>query len=219
MFRIKKPAGNGADTVSDTIAPPLTAVAEPSLSEPQEPKLPQRRTPPPALRSLPTSSSPLDLSRRPGEVIGASVRSDATSSAARDKTLIVGKDVEFAGEIKACQKLIVEGVVEVSSANCRLLHVGPTGVFRGSIEVAEAEILGRFEGELLVHERLVVRASGYASGKIRYGTLVIDAGGQIAGEISALDTKAAAMHAAADNGTDVLTIPGAVVGTTTAAAS
>jgi Integral membrane protein CcmA involved in cell shape determination len=213
MFRTKKSAGNGADNGSGVVEPTADVTAPPP--EPQELKIPVRRTPPPVIRPLPPSSSPLDLTRRPGEVVGASPRSEAPASQARDKALIVGKDVEFSGEIKACQKLIVEGVVQINSSDCRLLQVGPTGVFRGRIEVTEAEILGRFEGELVVHERLVIRATGQATGKIRYGTIVIDAGGQVAGEVSTLDKRAAA-HATGEIGADVFTIPGATAGSTAA---
>lgn len=217
MFRIKKSAGNGADNGSEAVAPPVVMAAPPP--EPKELKAPQRRTPPPAIRPLPSSNSPLDLTRRPGEVVGAFGRTEASPSPARDRTLIVGKDVEFSGDVKACQKLIVEGFVQVNSSDCRLLHVGPSGVFRGRIEVAEAEILGRFDGELIAHERLVIRATGYASGKLCYGTIVIDAGGQVAGEISALDKKGSG-HATAEGGADVLTIPGvAGTGGSTAASS
>lgn len=214
MFRSKKSAGNGADNGSDVTQPTAVVTAPPP--EPQELKVPVRRTPPPVIRPLPPASSPLELTRRPGEVVGASARSETSASPARDKTLIVGKDVEFSGDIKACQKLIVEGLVQVNSSDCRLLQVGPTGVFRGRIEVTEAEILGRFEGELVVHDRLVIRATGQATGKIRYGTIVIDAGGQVAGEVSALERKAA-NHTAGESGADVFTIPGASVGSTAAA--
>lgn len=206
MFRIRKSVGEGADAGIEAEAPSAVLAAPPPPEAP-EPKLtPARRTAPP-IRPLPSSPTPLDLTRRPGEVVGAAARSESASPA-RDKTLVVGKDVEFSGDIKACQKLIVEGTVEVNSSDCRLLHIGATGVFRGRIEVAEAEILGYFDGELVARERLIVRASGHASGKIQYGTIVIDAGGQVAGEISAIDRNGP-RTAVTDSDADILTIPGA----------
>lgn len=208
MFRMKKPAGNGADTAAEVVPSGTVVTAPPP--ELEEPKAPPKRTTPPVIRSLPPTS-PLDLTRRPGEVIGAIGRSDAAPAVARDRTLVVGKDVEFSGEIKACQKLVVEGFVQVNSSDCRSLHIGQSGVFRGRIEVAEAEILGRFDGELVVRERLVIRATGHATGKIRYGTIVIDAGGQISGEIGSIEKRANG-NGAADGSTDMLTIPGATVG-------
>ena len=44
----------------------------------------------------------------------------------------------------------------------------------------------RFEGELTVRDRLTVRATGRISGKIRYGRIIVEAGGELAGEIAAL---------------------------------
>jgi cytoskeletal protein CcmA (bactofilin family) len=201
MFRLKKPAGNGAEAaVPVEVTPEITtpvAVAEP-LPEPRP--APRRLTPPP-LRSL-TPAASLDLTRRPGELAGPTARADTQLPAVREKTLLVGRDVEFSGEIKACQKLIVEGIVHVSAASCRQLQVSPTGVYRGQIEVAEAEILGQFDGTLIARERLIVRATGRVSGKVRYGSIIIDAGGEVSGEIAAMarsaDRSGEAAEASAD---------------------
>ncbi len=188
MFRIKKAGDNGADAGSDVEMPAMPAPTAPVDVAPPEPKpAPPRRAPQPAAaRPMPTPQH-LDLTRRPGELAGPTARSDLQLPAVREKTLLVGQEVEFSGEIKSCQKLIVEGTVHVSSANCRHLQVSATGVFAGCIEVAEAEILGRFEGQLIARERLIVRASGRVSGKIRYGSIIVDLGGHIAGEIGSLE--------------------------------
>jgi cytoskeletal protein CcmA (bactofilin family) len=43
----------------------------------------------------------------------------------------------------------------------------------------EAEIQGRFEGNLVVRKRLLIKASGRVSGTIRYDQIEIECGGQI----------------------------------------
>lgn len=195
MFRIKKGAGNGSDAVShagsDAEMPAMPPAPTPATAEAEapEPKPVTRRVAQPPVRSMATAQH-LDLTRRPGELAGPTARSELQLPAVREKTLLVGQDVEFAGEIKSCQKLIIEGIVQVSSANCRHLQVSPTGVFHGSIEVADAEILGQFDGELIARERLIIRASGRVSGKIRYGSIIVDSGGHIAGDIGALEAGA-----------------------------
>jgi cytoskeletal protein CcmA (bactofilin family) len=189
MFRIKKGAGNGSEAGPEAEMPAVPAPPTPVEVEAPEPKPAARRVPQQPARSLPTAAQHLDLTRRPGELAGPVARSDLQLPAVREKTLLVGQDVEFSGEIKSCQKLIVEGIVQVSSANCRQLQVSATGVFNGCIEVSEAEVLGRFEGELIARERLIVRASGRVSGKIRYGSIIVDSGGHIAGDIGALDEE------------------------------
>jgi cytoskeletal protein CcmA (bactofilin family) len=52
-----------------------------------------------------------------------------------------------------------------------------------------AEVRGRFEGELTARKRLVVFASGKVSGKIRYGKVSIEDGGEIAGDVSSLGSQ------------------------------
>jgi cytoskeletal protein CcmA (bactofilin family) len=56
--------------------------------------------------------------------------------------------------------------------------------------VVEADVAGCFEGEIATKERLAVRGTGRVTGKIRYGQITIDAGGQVTGEITGLETAA-----------------------------
>ena len=58
-------------------------------------------------------------------------------------------------------------------------------------DVEEADISGRFEGELIARGRLVVRAGGRVQGKIRYGRIVIEQGGEISGDMQTLDDEGA----------------------------
>lgn len=104
------------------------------------------------------------------------------------KSLLVGRDICLNGEITACERLIVQGQVEIVLSNARLIEVSSTGFFKGSADVAEAEIDGRFEGELTVRDRLVVRSNGRISGKVRYGKIEIESGGQISGDMQSIDS-------------------------------
>jgi cytoskeletal protein CcmA (bactofilin family) len=56
---------------------------------------------------------------------------------------------------------------------------------KGSTTIDEAEVRGRFEGDLVVHNRLLIKATGRVSGTIRYGQIEIECGGQIFGDIQA----------------------------------
>ena len=60
-----------------------------------------------------------------------------------------------------------------------------SGLFKGSASIEDAEIRGRFEGNLVVRKRLLIKASGRVSGTIRYGQIEIECGGQISGDIQA----------------------------------
>lgn len=99
------------------------------------------------------------------------------------KKLIVGRDIRLAGEITACDKLVVEGQVEADLADAQVLEIAESGLFKGRAEVDIAEVSGTFDGELTVRERLVLRATGQVKGTLRYAELEIERGGRVNGSI------------------------------------
>ena len=101
------------------------------------------------------------------------------------RKLIVGREITLSGEIKSCDQLIVEGSVEANLQNSREMDIAESGLFKGSASIEEAEVRGRFEGNLTVRKRLLIRATGRVSGTIRYGQVEIECGGQISGDIQA----------------------------------
>ena len=102
------------------------------------------------------------------------------------RKLIVGRDIAMAGEITECDYLVVEGTLDATLRDGQRIEINQTGLFRGAASVTDADIAGRFEGELSVRGRLRVRGSGKISGRIQYGELEIEAGGQIQGEMIVL---------------------------------
>jgi cytoskeletal protein CcmA (bactofilin family) len=115
--------------------------------------------------------------------------------------LIVGPDIKLKGaEITDCDTLVVEGRVE-ASMDSRVIQIAEHGVFVGKVGIDIAEIRGRFEGELTARKQLVIRATGRVSGKVRYGKVSIEEGGEISGDIAALpETKNPGAPRAADPG-------------------
>src|SRR5271169_1112546 len=118
--------------------------------------------------------------RRPGEPVPQPRRNEADM-----RKLIVGREITLSGEITSCDKVIVEGSVEANLTNCRDIDIAESGLFKGSASIEDAEIHGRFEGNLVVRKRLLIKASGRVSGTIRYGQIEIECGGQISGDIQA----------------------------------
>lgn len=97
--------------------------------------------------------------------------------------LTVGPNIKLKGvEITDCDTLVVEGTVE-ATMDSRVIQISEQGAFRGSAEIDIAEIRGEFDGTLTVRQKLVIFNTGKVSGKIRYGKLVIEEGGQLSGEI------------------------------------
>ncbi|MBV8620297.1 MAG: polymer-forming cytoskeletal protein [Curvibacter sp.] len=97
--------------------------------------------------------------------------------------LTVGPNIKLKGvEITDCDTLVVEGLVE-ATMDSRLMQIAEKGAFKGAAEIDLAEIRGRFDGDLTVRQKLVIHATGRVSGKIRYGKLIIEEGGQLSGQI------------------------------------
>jgi cytoskeletal protein CcmA (bactofilin family) len=95
----------------------------------------------------------------------------------------VGPNIKLKGvEITDCDTLFVEGLVE-ATMDSRLMEIAEQGAFKGSAEIDLAEIRGQFDGDLTVRQKLVIYASGRVTGKIRYGKLVIEEGGQLSGDV------------------------------------
>jgi cytoskeletal protein CcmA (bactofilin family) len=97
--------------------------------------------------------------------------------------LTVGPNIKLKGvEITDCDTLVVEGLVE-ATMDSRVIQIAQQGAFKGSAEIDIAEIHGVFDGNLTVRQKLVIYASGKVTGKIRYGKVVIEEGGQLSGDI------------------------------------
>lgn len=147
----------------------------------------------------PTSSSPRpDTARadaaRPSPApttAGRAVDGPATIAAAptsptaseEGSKLIVGPNIKLKGsEITDCEILVVEGRVE-AAMNSRDIRIAEGGVFSGRADIDVAEIRGTFEGDLIARKRLVVYATGRVQGTIRYGAMMVEAGGVISGNV------------------------------------
>ena len=99
------------------------------------------------------------------------------------KRLTVGRETTISGgTVLDCERLTVEGTVEASMPDGRLLEIVKGGIFKGTATVDNADIAGLFEGELKVKKRLFIRASGRVSGTVRYGQFEVERGGRIEGQ-------------------------------------
>ena len=140
----------------------LSAMAKP-LASPAVPSAPASRQP-----AAPTMSETGDAGKR----------------------LIVGQGIQMKGEITACDRLVVEGQVEVTLKATRMLEIKPSGHFTGSCEVEEAEVSGVYDGNLTVRGRLIVHAGGRVTGDISYGEIELERGAQITGKLGVRERAA-----------------------------
>ena len=135
----------------------------------------------------------LNSLHKPAPSSGANAHSaSAQSSNEVGSKLIVGPNIKLKGvEITDCDTLVVEGFVE-ATMDSRVMQIAENGSFKGSAEIDIAEIRGSFDGDLTVRQKLVIHSSGKVSGKIRYGHVVIEEGGQLAGDVQVGALAAAA---------------------------
>lgn len=117
-------------------------------------------------------------------------QASAASDIATGRKLVIGPGITLSGEIESCDHLIVDGTVEAALKGASVMDITETGAFYGTVEIDEATIAGRFEGELTVKGRLTVRASGSITGAIAYKELAVEAGATLDGKITPLGAKA-----------------------------
>ena len=164
-------------------------------------EMPHQRTyPRPEPASAASRPALVEVPRRLPEVAGGAVRRPesrpAASAESDGKKLIVGREIVLTGEIRACERLVVEGRVEASLTDSRTIEIAQSGLFKGSAQIDTADISGRFEGDLVVRERLLLRSTGRIEGSVRYGEIEIERGGVICGEIEQLPEASRAAGAA-----------------------
>ncbi len=116
--------------------------------------------------------------------------------------MTVGPGIKLKGEISDCDTLVVEGTVDGTLA-CEVLEISEGGIFTGTANVTNAEIHGRFEGELTVKGVLHIRSSGHVEGTVKYGRIEVESGGEIAGTITREEDAAAAVKPANQSPTGV----------------
>jgi cytoskeletal protein CcmA (bactofilin family) len=166
------------DNMDDDSAPPLKPFSRQG-----------RQQAPSAALATPVRAFPGDATRRVAEPAQPARRHErARPGESASKQLIVGREIELSGEIRSCDRLTVEGRVEAALSDARIIEISPSGYFKGSATVDEADISGYFEGDLIARDKLTVRAQGRITGSIRYGRIVIESGGEISGDMKSLSS-------------------------------
>ena len=133
----------------------------------------------PAPATAPTAAAPMATE--------PTARAEARADERKEAKLVVGPQIKIKGvEISDCDTLVVEGRIE-ATLDSRVLEITEHGVFQGTIAVDNAEVHGRFEGELTVRKQLIIHATGRVSGKIRYAKIKVEEGAELAGDLQMLD--------------------------------
>lgn len=112
------------------------------------------------------------------------------------RTLVVGRGISVQGTVQDAERLVVEGTVEAVMINgLAELSIAQGGVFKGEVEVDEAEVAGTIDGTLTARNALIIRATGRVLGTARCRRLQVEDGGQMTGRIEMLTEPAAGSFA------------------------
>ena len=176
---------------------PQTQQAEPLVPEPpifQTPALPEEIPAdapiPPIFKESAMARSPFAPPPLPAASAAVPARAQLPPTPAREierRTLVVGRGISVQGTVQDAERLVVEGTVEANSINgLTELSIAHGGIFKGEVEVEEAEIAGTIDGTLVARQTLVVRSTGRVLGVARCRRLQVEDGGQITGRIEML---------------------------------
>jgi len=97
---------------------------------------------------------------------------------------ILGKGVVVRGEIHSREPLTIEGEVE-GSINMpeHRLTIAADGRVRASVKAREIEVHGSLDGQADANEKMCIRNGAQFVGDIRSGSIVIEDGGYIKGNV------------------------------------
>ena len=181
MFKRRQPELNGPSPTPD---------AEPTTGDNVKLPIRGRGEGAPGRAQARRAAEPLGAPRRAeGRAESRERAPSPTATENEGRKLVVGQGIRLSGEIKKCEKLVVEGEVQANLKDCLTLEIAETGLFNGAAIVDEAEISGCFEGELNAKHRLYVRSTGRILGTIRYADLEIERGGKIAGTVDVTESE------------------------------
>ena len=102
------------------------------------------------------------------------------------RTLVVGRGISLQGTVTDAERLVVEGTVESQMIQAAELFITGTGVFRGEVQVEDAEVAGVFDGTVTARGNLIIRSTGTVKGTARCKKLSVEEGGKIMGSMEML---------------------------------
>jgi len=89
---------------------------------------------------------------------------------------IIGKDTTFVGDIKSEGDFRIDGKVEGNIKTSGRVVIGVEGSVKGTIECTNADLEGKFSGNLTVDQLLSLKSSAHISGDVILGKLSVEPG-------------------------------------------
>jgi cytoskeletal protein CcmA (bactofilin family) len=181
-------AGTGAQPAATTVA----AARDPDLGvppfRPSGITLPQPGAAAPKAATAPSPASApaarmAGAPAAPAAPAAAPSRGPSRTEATDQRTLVVGKGISLQGTVTEAERLIIEGTMESELLQAQELIITHSGLFKGEVQVEDAEIGGTFDGTLTASGSLTIRATGRVLGTARCRRLQVEEGGQLSGKM------------------------------------
>jgi cytoskeletal protein CcmA (bactofilin family) len=181
-----------APTTAAPAAAPVQAARDSDIGVPPfrpAPKDTAMMTPAPKPNAAP--AAPSVVGPRPAPIATSPARPVGRIEPSERRTLVVGRGISLQGTVADAERLVVEGTVESQMIHAAELFVAGSGVFKGEVEVEDAEIAGAFDGTITARGSLIIRTTGKISGTARCRKLSVEEGGQVSGKMEMLTDAAA----------------------------
>jgi cytoskeletal protein CcmA (bactofilin family) len=200
IFNRKKEDGSPADPAPARASPagapaPAAALSAARDSDigvpPFRPAAPKETSMTPAPKPSSPPATPSVSGPRPAPIATTPARPVGRIEPSERRTLVVGRGISLQGTVTDAERLVVEGTVESQMIAAAELFVAGSGVFKGEVEVEDAEIAGAFDGTITARGSLIIRTTGRISGTARCRKLSVEEGGQVSGKMDMLTDAAA----------------------------
>ena len=153
---------------------PAAAVVPPAASAAATPAKPTIAPSPAARPTTPTAGRPT-----------------GRAEAGEKRVLQLGKGISIQGSVTEAERIVIEGTMESQLLQCQELAISHSGVFKGEVQVEDADIAGVFDGTLTATGSLIIRATGRVLGVARSRRLSVEDGGQLTGRMEMLSETSA----------------------------
>jgi cytoskeletal protein CcmA (bactofilin family) len=97
--------------------------------------------------------------------------------------MVIGVNVSVMGKIAFQREILIEGVFEGEFEGDGKITIGPEGFVKADMDIYEAEISGKVEGNITVENRLILRGNAEVKGDITAPRLSVDEGVSIIGQV------------------------------------
>ncbi|WP_299156531.1 polymer-forming cytoskeletal protein [uncultured Tenacibaculum sp.] len=91
---------------------------------------------------------------------------------------IIGKNTKIAGDIISEGDFRIDGTLEGTIKTDGRVIIGDSGFIKGKVECTNADVEGKFSGELMVSNTLTVKSSANINGDVIIGKLSVEPGAE-----------------------------------------